>query len=248
MQGNGPVSRGALGAALLTMVGLIVGGWFIGNGVTNFRKADRYVTVKGIAEREVQADLSVWPLRMVIADDDLARAHERLETTVSLVRTFLQRNGIDPRTAQVQSFSVTDARADRFRSDQGVGNRYVISQTLLVRSTEPLKVRAASERIGELVAAGVVLTSGNEYGTGGPTYVFTKLNSVKPPMIAQATARAREAAVQFARDSHSRIGGIRHASQGTFEILPRDQAPGISEESQITKTVRVVSTVEYLLN
>jgi uncharacterized protein len=32
-----------------------------------------------------------------------------------------------------------------------------------------------------------------------------------------------------------------------FEILPRDQAQGITEESQVAKTVRVVSTVDYFL-
>ena len=66
-------------------------------------------------------------------------------------------------------------------------------------------------------------------------------------MIAEATARAREAAAQFAADSRTSLGAIRQANQGIFEILPRDQAPGISQESQIVKTVRVVSTVEYLL-
>jgi hypothetical protein len=40
---------------------------------------------------------------------------------------------------------------------------------------------------------------------------------------------------------------VRRASQGIFEILPRDAAPGISEESQIDKKVRVVSTIKYLL-
>jgi hypothetical protein len=66
-------------------------------------------------------------------------------------------------------------------------------------------------------------------------------------MIGDATARARESAEQFARDSRSSLAGIRTANQGVFEILPRDQAPGISQESQIVKTVRVVSTVEYFL-
>ena len=66
-------------------------------------------------------------------------------------------------------------------------------------------------------------------------------------MIADATARAREAASQFARDSHSDLGGIRQANQGVFEILPRDQAPGIVEASQIAKVVRVVATIDYYL-
>jgi hypothetical protein len=115
-----------------------------------------------------------------------------------------------------------------------------------VRSTNPDLVLAASQRVAELVSAGVVLSSGDA-GGGGPTFVFTGLNNLKPAMIAEATAQAREAAEQFARDSHSEVGGIRQASQGIFEILPRDQAPGISEESQVDKTVRVVSTIDYLL-
>jgi hypothetical protein len=103
--------------------------------------------------------------------------------------------------------------------------------------------------VGDLVSRGVVLSSGNEYGgSGGPTFVFTKLNALKPAMIAEATARAREAAEQFARDSHSALDGIDNANQGVFEILPRDQAPGISQESQVVKTVRVVTTVTYRLS
>lgn len=66
-------------------------------------------------------------------------------------------------------------------------------------------------------------------------------------MIAEATARAREAAVEFARDSDSGLGGIRRANQGVFEILPRDPAPGITQENRIEKSVRVVTTVEYYL-
>jgi hypothetical protein len=73
------------------------------------------------------------------------------------------------------------------------------------------------------------------------------LNDLKPEMIAEATASAREGAEQFARDSGSDLGAIRQASQGIFQILPRDRAPGINEESQINKTVRVVSTIEYSL-
>ncbi|HEY7113152.1 MAG TPA: hypothetical protein VIA45_09500 [Thermoanaerobaculia bacterium] len=56
--------------------------------------------------------------------------------------------------------------------------------------------------------------------------------SQKLPMIAEATARGREAAEQFARDSKSRVGGIHRASQGLFEILPRDQAPAFGKSGR----------------
>jgi hypothetical protein len=77
--------------------------------------------------------------------------------------------------------------------------------------------------------------------------VFTGLNAIKPDLLAEASTNAREAARQFAADVDSTIAGIRRASQGIFEILPRDAAPGISEGGQIDKKVRVVSTIEYLL-
>jgi hypothetical protein len=126
--------------------------------------------------------------------------------------------------------------------------RYIIRQTLVVRSADVDKVQAASQRVPELVRNGVVLSSGQEYGGGGPTFVFTGLNTLKPAMIAEATARARQGAEQFARDANSTLSGIRTASQGVFEILPRDQAAGITEESQVRKRVRVVTTVVYGLD
>ena len=122
----------------------------------------------------------------------------------------------------------------------------------MVRSDNPDRVRATSQKVGELVNSGVVLSSGPEWGPGGPTYVFRRLNDLKPSMIAEATSEARKAAEQFAKDSKSRLDGIHTANQGVFVILPRDataadQGPGRNEQSQILKTVRVVTTVEYLL-
>jgi hypothetical protein len=228
-------------------IGLVAAGWFIGNGFAAARSHDRYVTVKGIAEREVQADVAIWPLRFNAADDDLGKASGQLDQRLAAIRKFLDRQGLDAGQAQLQAFSVTDTFANAYGAPSGPTKRYVINQTLVVRADDPQKVRSAASEVAELAAAGVVLSSGGEYGGGGPTYLFTGLNSLKPEMIADATARAREAAEQFARDSKSRIGGIRRANQGTFEILARDKAPGITEESQISKTVRVVSTVEYAL-
>lgn len=234
-------------SSVILAAGITLAGFLAGNGLANARAADRFVTVKGISEREVKADLVIWPLRLVAADDDLGRAHAQIQGSVRKIYAFLAAQQIDTSQAELQDFSVSDAFANQYGGGGQAGTRYVIRQTVVVRSLLPEKVLASSQRVGELVSAGVVLSSGGEYGSGGPTFIFTKLNELKPPMIAEATARAREAAEQFARDSRSTLGGIRRANQGVFEILPRDQAPGISEGSQIVKTVRVVSTVEHFL-
>jgi uncharacterized protein len=233
-------------AALIIATGLALGGLFAGAGLARGRAADRYVTVKGVAERHVQADLALWPLRVATADNDLAAAQATVSRSLERIRAFLRRNGIDTTQIELQEMQVTDNFAQSYRPRGEIAARFIVRQTLMVRSTQPATVLATSQRVGELVSAGVVLSS-EEYRGGGPTFLFTKLNDVKPAMIAQATANAREAAEQFAQDSRTSLRGIRQASQGVFLILPRDQAPGIAEEGQINKIVRVVSTVEYFL-
>ena len=233
---------------VVVALGLAVGGWAAGNGVARSRLGDRFVTVKGISEREVNADLAIWPLRLVVADNDLARAQTRLQSNVTEIFQFLARHQIDTAQVTLQDFGVVDALANEYRQPGMTGNRYIIRQVVVVRSDAPPRVHSASQRVGELVNAGVVLSSGAEYaGGGGPTFIYRGLNELKPAMIAEATARARESAAQFATDSRSRLAGIRRANQGIFEILPRDQAQGMSEGSQVAKVVRVVSTVEYIL-
>jgi len=234
-------------AATVLATGIAVGGLLVGLGFARGRTADRYVTVKGVSEQTVKADLAIWPLQVAAVDDDLSRASAKLQRSMEQIDRFLAAQRIDTTQASVQDFSVSDAQTNQYGAQERPGSRYVIRQTLVVRSTDPDRVLAASQRVGELVNAGVVLSSGGQYGSGGPTFVFTKLNDLKPRMIAEATTQARRAAEQFARDAASELGGIRHANQGVFEILPRDQAMGISEASQIEKTVRVVSTVEYTL-
>jgi len=233
----------------LFFVALAIGlaGWFIGNGFYKGRAADRYVTVKGVSERDVTADVALWPLRFVATDDDLAKAQADISASAGKTLDFLLKQGIKAEEVEPQQLTVKDQYADPYRSGP-VQSRYIIEQTMMVRTERCQVVAEASRAVGDLVASGVVLSSQGSYGGGaGPTFLFTGLTGLKPEMIAEATANARSAAEQFAKDSGSETGKIRKANQGVFVILARDRAPGISESNQINKTVRVVSTVEYYL-
>lgn len=251
MNETSPPARGGFGRVLVAL-SIAIAGWFIGNGLTNIRTADRFVTVKGVAERPVKADLALWPIQLAVTDDDVSRAQTRINGNITKVVDFLQANGFDSTEVELQGLKVTDVLANVYNQANRAGNRFIIQQTVMVRSDNPDRVRATSQKVGELVNTGVVLSSGPEWGPGGPSYLFRRLNDLKPSMIAEATAEARKAAEQFAKDSKSRLGGIHSANQGVFVILPRD-APsgdlgaGMGEQSQILKTVRVVTTVEYLL-
>jgi hypothetical protein len=245
VSGPRPFDRSTIPALVLAL-SIALAGWFIGHGFMRGRTAARFVEVKGLAEREVAADLALWPLRFVTTGNDLSVAQAEITRDTREVYSFLGRHGIDTAGVQLLALEVSDAEANRFQGERG-GTRFVIQQTVMVRSDKPQVVLAASQRVSELVRAGVILSSSGEYGIGGPTFVYTRLNELKPPMVAQATANARAAAEQFAADSRTELGDIRYANQGIFVILPRDQAPGVTEGGQLQKIVRVVSTVQYLL-
>jgi hypothetical protein len=231
---------------VIAAAGIALAGWFIGHGFVRGRMADRFVTVKGLAERDAMADLALWPIRFASTDNNLALAQRKIEESKQAVFQFLQANGIPREQVELQGLQVNDLLTNPYRSGP-TDSRYIISATLMVRSQDPQQIQAASQKINELVQAGVVLSS-NEGPNSGPSYLFTRLNDLKPDMIAEATANARRAAEQFAKDSGSHLGKIRNANQGTFLILPRDGAPGVMEENQLQKTVRVVSTIEYYLS
>ena len=236
-------------------IGLALAGAFIAGGLifsalefsrafVEARTVVREVSVKGLAEQDVKADLSLWPLKFTTTNDDLRAALGKVAADEAIVRQFLAGGGIEDEAVSVQQFAVIDQLAQRYRSGP-VQSRYIVSQTLLVRSEAVVAVEALAQKVGQLIEAGVILSS--EGGQAGPIYLYTKLNEIKPDMLAKALANAREGAAKFAEDSGASVGGIRRANQGVFQILPRDRAPGLYEPGQINKRVRVVSTVVYAL-
>jgi hypothetical protein len=238
-------------------VGLIGGAFILGRSLQEIRKGERYVTVKGAAERDVKADLAVWPIKIRLAGSDLAQVGQSLDATRAKVLQFLSDRGFAAGEIASQDLRVSDRQA----SDYGQGNlkdmlRYVVEATIVVRSKNVDRVQQVSQMTDELVRAGVVLSPKNDWQGAGPRFIFTQLNSIKPAMLGEATKNARSAAAQFASDSGSSVGAIRRASQGLFSISDRDQIPpgqGDGEgssgagESDANKRVRVVVTVDYFL-
>ncbi len=229
--------------AVILGLSVVISASLLKDGLTGLKTGDRYVTVKGVAEREVNADLALWPIRFVASGKTLEQAQAKARSSREAIMAFLKLQAIESSAVELQRLDVTDTRANPY---QGEGEqKFIVNQTLMVRSTQIDRIRHAAQNVSELVDSGVLLSS--DYGPGGPTYLFNGLNTIKPEMIAEATESAREAASQFARDANASLGGLRRANQGVFQILARDQAPGISEQQQPVKIVRVVSTFNYYL-
>lgn len=215
-------------------VGLALAGWFVAQAATTLRGADRVVEVKGLAEREVPADLALWSLAYTTTADDLETLQQRLRADGDAITGFLRGRGF----TAAQITRAPPNINDRQGYGQQDAERYQAQAVVLLRSEDVDAVREAQQDSQELVAAGVSLNRNYEYPT---EYLFTSLNAIKPEMIAEATRSARDAAEQFAEDSGAEVGGIRRARQGYFSIEDRDRL------SPHIKRVRVVTTVEFFL-
>jgi len=224
---------------IVLALAIVIAGYFVGNMHKTGKQYDRYVQVKGLSEREVKADLAVWPINIVLTGNDLASLKGQLEKQNEDVYQFFVKQGFQPDEITRGMVNITDANANQYNNAQNNLFRYVAQSDFTVRTREIEKLQKALEASLELMSKGIVLGSKNQWRP--IEYVFTGLNELKPPMIEEATKNAREVAEKFARDSNSEVGEIRIARQGLFSINDRDQ-----NTPQI-KIVRVVSTFDFQL-
>jgi len=226
-----------LSTAGVLAAGLVLGGFFLGDGLTRAKAADRAVTVRGLAERDVTANLATWTIAYSASAPDLATAQAGVDRDTTTIRRFFAGLGFPASALQPTAVNVSSFTQD------GV-TRFTVRQRMALRTTDIPRAQAAVRRQFELVRGGVMLEEGS-----GIAYAFTRLNSIKPAMVAEATRDARAAAEQFARDSGARVGGIKDATQGYFEVTSRDGDGGGEWGSADTpfKKVRVVTTVDFYL-
>ncbi|WP_423793900.1 SIMPL domain-containing protein [Muribaculum intestinale] len=224
--------------ALLIATGILFLGVFIKSGIDNFAYRDRVVAVRGLAEKEVMANKVTWPIVCKEVGNDLTSIYDKITSNTAKISKFLTDNGISADEILVQPPQILDLQAERYGSNDRPF-RYNVTSVVVVTSPNVEKVNKLISRQTELLKQGIAITAGDyEYRT---IYEYTALNDIKPGMIAEATANAREAADKFAADSKSRLGKIKTASQGQFDISDRDPY------TPYLKKVRVVSTIVFYL-
>lgn len=224
--------------ALIVAIGIASLGVFVKGGIDNFAYRDRVVTVRGLAEREVMANKVTWPIVYKEVGNDLTAIYDKITANTEKIQNFLTANGVAKEEILVQPPNIVDQQADRY-STTTPSFRYNVTSVVVVTSSDVAKINGLIARQTELLRQGIAITAGDyQYQT---IYEYTALNDIKPSMIAQATANARDAADKFAADSHSDLGKIKSASQGQFDITDRDPY------TPYIKKVRVVSTIVFYL-
>ena len=207
-------------------------------GIDDFANKDRNVTVKGLAEKEVEADKVTWPIPTKELGNDLPELYQRINATTAKVKAFLKQHGIKDDEINVNAPVVIDLNADQY-SNNNRGFRYNITSTITVTSQNVKLVRSIMAKQGELLKQGVaVLDGGYENRI---TYEYVGFKKMKPQMMQEAIKNAEATAQEFATNSNSKLNKITRADQGQFSIDDRDA------NTPYIKKVRVVTTITYSL-
>lgn len=225
-------------SAALVALGLLALGLCIKAGIDNFSNRDRVVTVRGLCEKEVNANVVTWPIVTKEMGNDLTTIYNKIQSNNTAILNFLHSNGITDAEISINAPNVNDTQANAYNQREQL-YRYVVTNVIVVKSEKVDQVNALIKKQTELLKEGIAIVAGDySYPI---TYDYTELNNVKPEMIAEATRNARAAADKFAADSDSDLGKIKTASQGQFSIEDRDQY------TPYIKTVRIVTYITYYL-
>lgn len=223
-----------LWSATLVALGIALAGLFIYLGFRTVAYHDRSVTVKGLSTRTVECDYVVWPLRFTVTGNDLPSLYASSQQIANTLRQFMLSKGLEENDLQEGSNSVTDQWASWY--EHRPAERYSLTASVIVSTNKVKLVSSLKNAPNELLAKGIMIDN-NDWSC---TYYFNGLSELKPSMIEEATHNARAVAQKFADDSDSRLGGIRHASQGQFTVDD-------DEHQHWIKHVRVVTTIDYYL-
>lgn len=233
------MDKGKFFSGLFIMAGLVVLGMMIPRAVEKYRSYDRVVNVKGLCEREVKADKVIWPVVYKVMANDVQSIYDQTDAYNAQIISFLEAGGIKAGEITVAVPQISDKLANEY-GDNNRAFRYIAKNVITVCTSDVDAVLALMSKQSELLKKGIVTGGSNEW-ENPVEFKYEGLNEIKPSMIEEATVNAREAAEKFAKDSDSRLGKIKTASQGTFTIENRDS------NTPYIKKVRVVTSVTYYL-
>lgn len=233
--------------ALIVAAGVASAGWFAGQGLEGFRKADRFITIKGLAEKDVKSDYAIWVISFRRAAETYQDLQQMLRQDREAVVSFLSQRGFAPQDIESRSLRITDLMAREYGQQDGFAFRYTGQGSVVVRSTQVDQVAKVSNELDPLIQAGVQISSDGPNG-GAPRYLLRGFNDIKPILLEQAVQNAAEQAQKFAADAGAKLGRIKHANQGNIQILDDDGTEEYSSGMTIGKRLRVVSTFQYELD
>lgn len=248
-QGNGKLNF--LKNTQIIILGLCIAGATIASSiifskgflsVTKFMREQ--ITVTGSAQKEIQSDYAVWSGWFSRREVDMATAYKKLQEDLVTVKKYLMGKGMQEADILISQISTeTLYKKNEKGNNTNDIEGYKLTQTVEVRAKDVYKIAQISRESTELINSGV------EFYSGSPDYSYTKLDELKVEMLAKATENAKLRAENMVKATGNKIGFMRSAKMGVFQITPVNSTEiadwGVNDTTSLEKKVTAVVNASF---
>jgi len=225
---------------------LALGLFFVSGALRDIRRGNEEVTVTGSARRAIRSDFAVWRVTVSVQSPSLVTASQELASGTERVRAFLRTEGIADSqltVKPVEAVGISETTPDGRETGRVIATR--ASQSFEVRSRDVDAITRTSQRAATLLAEGVPLQAPS------PEYSYTRLGEIRIALLEEATKDAKQRAEAIASSTGARVGAVRDARMGVFQITPRFSTEisdyGVNDVSSIEKDVTAVVRATFQL-
>jgi uncharacterized protein len=235
-------------AVALALVGvcLLIGSLAIADGIRDRGRSD-VLTVTGSAKRRIQSDYVIWNASLTSRQPTAQAASKELARWAARFQTFLTEEGTRPSELTIQPITTaTETDTDPDTGEQiGRVVGFALTRTFQLRSDRVDDVAKLIEASARLLEENVPITA------EPPQYVYTKLPSLRPRLLEDATRDALARAEVLARATDTSLGGVRSVDVGVFQVTSPNSTEvsdyGVYDISTRAKDVTAVANVTLAL-
>ncbi|MDP2913460.1 MAG: SIMPL domain-containing protein [Candidatus Omnitrophota bacterium] len=204
------------------------------------------INVTGSATKEIRSDYIVWKGEFIRREVNLKKAYKGLQEDLDTVRDYLASKDVNEDEIIISQVATeTVYKKNEKGNDTNDIQGYCLSQNVEIRSNDVDKIATVSRESTELIDQGIQFTS------PAPEYFYTKLDELKIEMLAKATENAKQRAESMAKATGNKIGFMRSAKMGVFQITPVTSTDvsdwGINDTTSLDKKVMAVVTVSFAI-
>jgi uncharacterized protein len=227
------------GFALLALA-ILFGAVAVGHGIRD-RNSNNTIAVTGSAKQRITSDYVIWDASVSSQAQTPSAAAKTLAGWTDRVRAFLKAAGVLDTELSVQPIT-----ANTVQDNQGKFAGYMLTRTVEVRSARVAEIATVVERSSQLLQQGVPIQA------QPLQYIYTKLASLRPQLLAAATKDALDRAKVLVGATGGHLGRLRTVNVGVFQVTsPNSTAVsdyGVYDTSTLAKDVTAVVNVSFALS
>jgi hypothetical protein len=224
-------------------IALVLSSWIAARSLLEVKRASDVFVVTGSAKRAITSDYILWRLSVSSQQPTARDAYRDLIQQTERIRAYLKEKQVPDDAITTNAIETMPIPEVTNGQETGQILAYRLTQRFEIRAGDVARYKELSRQVTELIEEGINLVS------EPPQYLYTQLDKLRVEMVAAATKDARARAEAIASSTGSRVGRVRDAKTGVFQITSRNSTDvsdwGIYDTSSIDKDITAVVSVTF---